>query len=113
MGAVNFPFKEGDRVRLNNWVPESSVVIKTLGDEGFLYDGPDGERYITFDVTYKGQKRVWSLHPERLPYPEMWIAVLPTRCVRISHRTSSAADPDVLGVIHLFPNGTLTMEDPS
>jgi hypothetical protein len=62
-----FPFQVGDRVRLNNWVPDSFVTIKFLGDEGFIYDSPasdKGECYINFDITYKGQRRTWSLYDD-------------------------------------------------
>lgn len=110
-----FPFNVGDRVRLNNWAPGSSVVIKQLGDEGFLYDSPDGEKYIGFDVKYRGERRVWSL-ADAPTYPEHYFLIYPssassgfsTNPRRWPKKTTSG----VIGILHLHADGTTTMQQP-
>lgn len=113
--SAEFPFNVGDRVRWTNWPEDCWLEVLYVGATNvFGREQTGAEVAYLIDPEMEGHH--WERYVEPLVFPERWINVyrfgLGDTYEERAFADAFNRDPNRLGVIHLYPDGTLEMETP-
>lgn len=113
---MSYAPQPGDKIRRDDWERGSYIAVTAVGDAFLLghYTQTNLMDGTTIDPEHWWGIDDWEPYVEPPTYPEAWVAVYPDHLgtpstLPISHTMNG---PNLIGVIHLHADGTLTMEQP-